>query len=60
MEHDDPEFQAELQAKGLNAVLVTQTVNSPATNLLDLFVCAVESENNEVTRGKGEMIQHVE
>ena len=30
------EFLPELQAKGLNVELVTQSVNSPDTNLLDL------------------------
>ena len=39
MENNDPEFQAELQAKDLNVVLVTQPVNSLDTNLLDLFFC---------------------
>ena len=29
MENDDPELGVELQAKDLNAVLVTQPVNSP-------------------------------
>ena len=40
MESDNLEFQAELQAKGLNVVLVTQQGNLPDTNLLDLgFSC---------------------
>ena len=37
MENDNPEFWAELQAKGLNAVFVSQPASSPDTNLLDLF-----------------------
>ena len=36
MENDNLEFWAELQAKGLNVVLVTQPVNLPDTNQLDL------------------------
>ena len=32
MENDDPELGVELQAKDLNAVLVTQPVNSPYWN----------------------------
>ena len=60
MENDDLEFQAELQAKGLNAELVTQPANSPDTNLLDLgFFHAVQSANDQVARGQGEIIKHV-
>ena len=35
--------------------------NSPDTNLLDLgFFCAVQSANNKVMAGEGEMIEHIQ
>ena len=60
MENDNPEFWAELQAKGLNVVLVTQPVNSPDTNLVGFGLFhEVQSANDEVGGGEGEIIEHV-
>ena len=58
---DDAEFLAELEAKGFNVEVITQPANSPDTNLLDLgFFHAVQSANDEVAGGEGEMIQHIQ
>ena len=47
--------------KGVDADIITKPANSPDTNLLDLgFFYAVQSANDEVTGGEGEMIQHIQ
>ena len=39
--------------------MITQPANSPDTNLLDLFFWVVQSANDEVSEGEGQMIEHV-
>ena len=46
--------------KGTNAEVLTQAVNSPDTNLLDLFCFEVQSANDEVAAGEGEMIENIQ
>ena len=41
--------------KGVNTEVLTQLANSPDTNLLDL-----ESVNDKVVAGEGEMIEHIQ
>ena len=46
--------------KGINAEVLTQPANSPDANLLDLGFYVVQSMNDEVTAGEGEMIEHIQ
>ena len=58
-QNNDPEFLEMLVEKGLNAEMITQPVNSPETNLLDLVFQVVQSANDEASVGEGEMIEHI-
>ena len=41
IENNDPDFSEMLEEQGLNTQMITQAVNSPDTNLLDLgFLCS--------------------
>ena len=59
--NDDAEFLEELQAKGMNAEVIMQLANSPDMNLLGLgFFWAIQSANDKILKGEGEMIQHIQ
>ena len=48
-----------LAENGLNAEMITQPVNPPDNILLDFFSLAIQCENDEVSKGEGEMIEPV-
>ena len=57
---DDKLFNAALEENGVNAVLYTQSPNSPDVNLLDLgFFTAIQSFNDAAPRNEEELIKAV-
>ena len=57
---DDKLFNDELEENGVNAVLYTQSTNSPDVNLLDLgFFGAIQSFNDAAPRNEEELIEAV-
>ena len=56
--NNNAEFLQALTDEGLGAEVITQPANSPDMNLLDFHT--VQSANDEVSGGEGQMIEHIQ